>query len=155
MHQRSRRVFQLFVSVGLDNSLTCINFTFKNNLKRILLWALPEAKSSSIIANEIVWTGWPSQLFHVHNFRNTVNLEPRVLRLLGQRWVAGENSGDTENRAVPVLVRMLGWWKTEVIEVIHEVNFFQCNSAIIWSRKAVFLLSGLISCFWNWSWLSI
>ena len=59
------------------------------------------------------------------------------------------------NRAVPVLVRMLGWWKTEVIEVIHEVNFFQCNSAIIWSRKAVFLLSGLISCFWNWSWLSI
>ena len=72
MHQRSRRVFQLFVSVGLDNSLTCINFTFKNNLKRILHWALPEAKSSSIIANEIVWTGWPSQLFHVHNFRNIV-----------------------------------------------------------------------------------
>ena len=24
------------------------------------------------------------------------NLEPRVLRLLGQRWVAGENSGDTK-----------------------------------------------------------
>jgi len=24
------------------------------------------------------------------------NLEPRVLRFLGQRWVAGENSGDTK-----------------------------------------------------------
>ena len=28
--------------------------------------------------------------------RLCVNLEPRVLRLLGQRWVAGENSGDTK-----------------------------------------------------------
>ena len=52
-----------------------------------------------------------------------LNLEPGVLRLLGQRWVAGENSGNTNfyrrNRAVPVLVRMLGFdvirWKTEVI----------------------------------------
>ena len=43
------------------------------------------------------------------------NLEPRVLRLLDQRWVAGRTLGTgnfyRRNRAVPVLVRMLGFDK--------------------------------------------
>ena len=58
---------------------------------RMSAFSLPKAALLLVSTkNRELWEG-PTPLQH-----QSRALEPRVLRLLGQRWVAGENSGDTK-----------------------------------------------------------
>ena len=61
------------------------------------------------------------------------------------------------NRAVPVLVRMLGLDETEVSTKSTSACFrFQPSSVQpLYDRERRHFCQAGLSCFWNWSWLSI